>query len=140
MGVDEELSLEQEIFENSTVVAVVGLSPNPDRPSNRVANYLKGNGYTIVAVNPETETVFDEKSYPDLSSIPVKVDVVDIFRRPDTVLPVVQEAVKIGAKTVWMQEGVINEEAAEYAREAGLQVVMNKCMLKEHQRLYNSGW
>lgn len=134
MGID----LEEQIFEDSKVIAVVGLSANPERPSHRVAGYLKGNGYTIIPVNPSIESTLDEKSYPDLSSIPVAVDVVDIFRKPEDVLPIVEEAVKIGAKTVWMQEGVINEEAADYARKAGLRVVMDRCMLKEHQRIYNS--
>jgi predicted CoA-binding protein len=134
MGID----LEQEIFEDSKVIAVVGLSANPERPSHRVASYLKGNGFTIIPVNPLIESTLDEKSHPDLSSIPVVVDVVDIFRKPEDVLPIVEEAVKIGAKTVWLQEGVINEEAAEYARNAGLRVVMDRCMLKEHQRVYNS--
>ncbi|UCD09642.1 MAG: CoA-binding protein [Dehalococcoidales bacterium] len=134
MGID----LEEQIFEDSKVIAVVGLSANPERPSHRVANYLKGNGYTIIPVNPSIESTLDERSYPDLSSIPVAVDVVDIFRKSEDVLPIVEEAVKIGAKTVWLQEGVINEEAAEYARKAGLRVVMDRCMLKEHQRVYNS--
>ncbi|MBN2238473.1 MAG: CoA-binding protein [Dehalococcoidales bacterium] len=136
MNIDEE----QKIFEESQVIAIIGLSPNENRPSNRVGKYLKGNRYTVIPVNPEADVILDEKSYPDLSSIPVKVDVVDIFRKSEEVLPVVEEAVKIGAKTVWMQEGVINDEAAELARNAGLQVVMNRCMLKEHQRIYNSGW
>lgn len=135
-----EIDKEQEIFEDSKVIAVVGLSANPERPSHRVASYLKGNGYRIIPVNPSIESALDEKSYPDLSGIPEKIDVVDIFRKPEDVLPIVEEAIRIGAKTVWLQEGVINEEAAETARKAGLRVVMNKCMLKEHQRIYNSGW
>ena len=134
MGID----LEEQIFEDSKVIAVVGLSSNPERPSHRVGSYLKGNGYTIIPVNPSIESALDETSYPDLSSIPIAVDVVDIFRKSEDVLPIVEEAVKVGAKTVWMQEGVINEEAAEYARKAGLRVVMDRCMLKEHQRIYNS--
>jgi predicted CoA-binding protein len=134
MGID----FEEQIFEDSKVIAVVGLSANPERPSYRVASYLKGNGYTIIPVNPSIESTLDEKSYPDLSSIPVAVDVVDIFRKPEDVLPIVEDAVKIGAKTVWLQEGVVNEEAAEFARNAGLRVVMDRCMLKEHQRVYNS--
>ena len=134
MGID----LEEQIYKDSKVIAVVGLSANPERPSHRVASYLKANGYTIIPVNPSIELCLDEKCYPDLSSIPFAVDVVDIFRKPEDVLPIVEDAVNIGAKTVWMQEGVINEEAAEYARKAGLHVVMNRCMLKEHQRIYNS--
>jgi len=131
------VSVEEEILKNSGTIAVVGLSSSPEHPSYRVASYLKGNGYKIIPVNPAIETVLDEKSYPDLTSIPGEVDVVDIFRNPEEVLPVVQEAVKIGARAVWMQEGVVNKEAADYAREAGLQVVMDRCMLKEHQKLYN---
>ena len=136
MNIDEE----QQIYEESRVIAIVGLSPNEDRPSHRVGGYLKNNGYVIIPVNPAAEKILEEKCYPDLASIAEAVDVVDIFRKSEDVLPIVQEAVRIGAKTVWMQEGVINEEAAEYARQAGLKVVMNRCMLKEHQRIYNSGW
>ena len=130
----------EKIFEENKVIAVVGLSPNTNRPSNRVAGYLKGNDYTIIPVNPKETSILDETCYPDLASIPGKVDIVDIFRKPEEVLPIVEEAVRIGAKIIWMQEGIVNEEAAECARKAGLQVVMNRCMLKEHQRIYNSGW
>jgi predicted CoA-binding protein len=133
-----DIYTEEKIFEDSKVIAVVGLSANPERPSYRVADYLKNNGYTIIPVNPMIENTLGEKSYPDLGSIPVKIDVVDIFRKSEDVLPIVEEAVKIGARTIWMQEGVINEEAAEYAGKAGLTVVMDRCMLKEHQRVYNS--
>jgi predicted CoA-binding protein len=138
--VSDNWDIEKEIFEDSKIIAIVGLSANPERPSNRVGDYMKGNGYKIIPVNPTIESALDEKSYPDLGSVPEKVDVVDIFRKSEEVLPVVQEAVKIGATTVWLQEGVINKEAAEYARKAGLRVVMDKCLMKEHQRIYNSGW
>jgi predicted CoA-binding protein len=117
------------------VVAVVGASPNEERPSYRVANYLKENGYKVIPVNPAAKEILGETAYPDLGSIPGKVEVVDIFRKSSDVMPVVEEAIKIGAKAVWMQEGVINEEAAAKARSAGLLVVMDKCMLKEHKRL-----
>jgi predicted CoA-binding protein len=120
------------------VVAVVGASPNEERPSYRVANYLKENGYKVIPVNPAVKEILGETAYPDLSSIPGKIEVVDIFRKSSDVMPVVDEAIKIGAKAVWMQEGVINEEAAEKARIAGLLVVMDKCMLKEHKRLVQS--
>jgi predicted CoA-binding protein len=126
----------EDILNNSRTVAVVGLSANPDRPSHNVAGYLKEQGYTIIPVNPDEKEILGEKSYPDLASIPVKVDLVDIFRRSEDVLPIVREAVKIGAGAVWMQEGVINREAAAEARKAGLKVVMNKCMFKEHYRLF----
>ena len=129
------MSLEAEILTSSRVVALVGISPKPTRPSCRVASYLKRKGYRIIPVNPGIKQILGETSYPDLLSIPERVDVVDIFRRSEDVPAIVEEAIKIGAKTVWMQEGVINEEAAARAREAGLRVVMNKCMRKEHLKL-----
>ncbi len=129
------MSTEEEILSFSRVVAVVGLSAKPDRPSYRVASYLKEQGYKIIPVNPAEKEVLGEPCYPDLASIPESVDVVDVFRRSEEVPPIVEEAIRIGAKTVWMQKGVINEEAAARGREAGLRVVMDKCMLKEHQKL-----
>jgi predicted CoA-binding protein len=112
-------------------VAIVGASSNPERPSYRVANFLKSEGYHIIPVTPKGGEILGEKVYPDLSSIPIPVEVVDVFRRADEILPVVEEAIAIGAKAVWMQEGLINEEAAEKARKAGLIVVMDRCMRKE---------
>ncbi len=129
---------EKEILDSSRVIAVVGLSSNPERPSNKVAVYLKENGYTIIPVNPNEKEILGETSYPDLSSVPVNVDLVDIFRRSEDVYPIVEEAVKIGAKVVWMQEGVINEEAAAYAREKGLEVVMDLCTKKQHEKFYGA--
>ena len=124
----------EKIIRESRNIAVVGISNKLGRPSLTVASYLKGQGYRIIPVNPTIQDVNGEKCYPDLSSIPEKVDVVDIFRKPADVLPVVEEAVRIGAKAVWMQEGVIHEEAARRARAAGLRVVMDRCILKEHRR------
>lgn len=132
------MSIAAEILKTSRVVAVVGLSAKPERPSYVVASYLKKNGYKIIPVNPQVEEVLGEVSYPDLSSIPEPVDVVDIFRRSEEVLPIVEGAIKIGAKAVWMQEGVVNEEAATRAKEAGLKVVMDKCLRKEHLKWQNS--
>ena len=129
----------EKIIRESRNIAVVGISNKLGRPSLTVASYLKGQGYRIIPVNPTIQDVNGEKCYPDLGSIPEKVDVVDIFRKPQDVLPVVEEAIRIGAKTVWMQEGIVNEEAAKKAKEAGLQVVMDKCMLKEHARLKREG-
>ena len=129
------MSAEEEILSFSRVVAVVGLSSKTDRPSYEVASYLKEQGYKIIPVNPMEKEILGEICYPDLASIPESVDVVDIFRRSEEVLPIVEEAIKIGAKAVWMQEGVVNGEAAARAREAGLLVIMDECMLKEHQRL-----
>ena len=125
----------RDILEKSKVIAVVGLSPKPERDSHEVAKYLQDQGYRIVPVNPRADTILGEKSYPDLASIPEKVDVVDIFRRSDDVPPVVDQAIDIGAKAVWMQLGIVNEDAAAKAREAGLGVVMDRCMLVEHRNL-----
>lgn len=105
---------------------MVGLSSNTERPSNIVARYLKENGYRIIPVNPAEKEILGEVCYPDLASIPEPVDVVDIFRRSDEVMAVVNDAIKIGAKAVWIQEGVISEQAADRARAAVLPVVMNK--------------
>jgi hypothetical protein len=129
------MSTEEEILNSSRVVAVVGLSPKPDRPSYTVASYLKERGYRIIPVNPTVKGILGETCYPNLNSIRKPIDVVDIFRPSEEVPDIVEEAIKIGAKAVWMQEGVINKEAAAQAREAGLLVVMDKCMLKEHRKL-----
>ena len=115
----------EEQLTNSRTVAVVGLSPNPERPSHYVSKYLQEQGYKIIPVNPAIDEVLGEKSYPDLKSVPVSVDMVDIFRRSEFVMPLVEQAIEIGAKYVWMQDGVVNEEAAAKAEAAGLSVVMN---------------
>lgn len=117
------------------IIAMVGASDNPARPSHRVFNYLTGCGYQVIPVNPTISQVSGIKCYASLSDVPGKIEVVDIFRRSEDVPPVVDEAIKIGAKAVWMQEGIIHEAAAKKAEEAGLLVVMDKCMLKEHIRL-----
>ena len=126
---------EAKILNEYSTVAVVGVSPNPRRPSCKVASYLTRHGYHVIPVNPRAKEILGKASYPNLSSIPGKVEVVDIFRRSEEVTPIVDEAIRIGAKVVWMQEGIINEEAAAKARDAGLLVVMDKCMRKEHIRL-----
>jgi len=129
------MGVERDILNIGKTVAVVGLSPDASRPSFRVANYLKQQGYTIIPVNPSVEEIMGEKCYPDLLSIENKPDIVDIFRRSDAVGTIVEEAIKIGAKAVWMQEGEVNETAGKRAEEAGLLVVMDRCMLKEHMKL-----
>ena len=129
----------EKILKESRTIAVVGLSADPERPSSIVAAYLKEKGYKIIPVNPGEKTILGETSYPNLSSIPVKIHVIDIFRKSQYVPPVVKEAIKIGAKVIWMQEGVINKEAAAEAEKAGLKVVMDKCMRKEHIKLSISG-
>lgn len=136
--ISETDKISSEILDSSRVVAVVGLSTKPERPSHRVASYLKEKGYQIIPVNPAEKEIVGETSYPDLASIPERVDVVDIFRRSEEVPAIVEEAIKIGAKAVWMQEGVVNEAAASRAREAGLMVIMDKCMRKEHLKLQAS--
>lgn len=116
-------------------IAIVGLSANETRPSYGVAKYLQAHGYHIIPVNPAYEEVLGQKCYPDLRSLPQPVDMVDIFRKPEEVLPVVEDAIALGAKSVWMQLGVVNPQAAERAEEAGLQVVMDHCIKIEHARL-----
>jgi len=128
--------LEKEILETYKRVAMVGVSPNPDRDSNRVIRYLSEHGYDVIPVNPTVSEVLGKKSYPDLSSIPGKIEIVDIFRKPEDVGPIVDEAIKLGAKVIWMQEEVVNKEAADKARKAGLKVVMNKCMKKTHEAIF----
>jgi uncharacterized protein len=113
-------------------IAVVGISDDPERPSNFVARFLKEHGYKIIPVNPKLTEWEGEKCYPDLVSIPEKVDIVDIFRRSEAIPPIVDEAIAIKAKVVWMQEGIINEEAAAKAQKAGIEVVMDRCMKKEY--------
>jgi predicted CoA-binding protein len=124
---------------DSKTVAVVGLSDNPDRPSHYVAEYLQSRGYRIIPVNPAVKEVLGERSYAGLREIPVPVDLVDIFRKSDAVPPIIDDAIAIGAKAVWMQEGVVHKEAAAKARAAGLKVVMDRCTLKEHARLAAEG-
>ena len=125
----------KEILLSTKTIASVGLSSNPLKASYGVVAYLQARGYRIIPVNPTATEILGEKAYPDLSSIPEKIDVVQVFRRPEDVPPVVEDAIKIGAKAVWMQEGISNEEAAQAAREAGLQVVMDACMRATHQQL-----
>jgi predicted CoA-binding protein len=127
----------KDILRNFRTVAVVGVSPKEDRPSYVVASYLKSKGYRIIPVRPDGDEILGEKVYHSLSEIPkeIRVEVVDIFRKSEDVPPVVQEAIQLGAKAVWMQEGVIHKEAGEKAEKAGLKVVMDRCMKKEHQRL-----
>ena len=128
-------SQEENILKTSRTVAMVGLSPDEERPSFRVASYLKGQGYKVIPVNPGFAQILEETCYPNLTSIPEKVDVVDVFRRADQIPDIVEQAIRIGAKVVWMQEGVVNELAAARARGAGLMVVMDKCMRKEHLKM-----
>jgi predicted CoA-binding protein len=127
------------ILKDFHVVAVVGISANKERPSYGVSAYLKEQGYKIIPVNPKEGQILGERCYSSLPSIGEQVDIVDVFRRSEEVEAIVDEAIKMGAKVVWMQEGVVNEEAAAKAREAGLEVIMDMCMMKEHRRMLKKG-
>lgn len=124
-----------EILQSARTIAVVGLSSKRFRPSYGVAEYLQRAGYRILPVNPEETEVLGEKSYVDLDSVPEPIDIVDIFRRSEFVPDIVEAAIRKGAKVIWMQEDVIHEDAARRAAEAGLDVVMDRCILKDHRRL-----
>ena len=133
---DGYIDLVDEQLRNSQTIAVVGLSNNPERDSHRVAHYLQRQGYRIIPVNPVIEEALGEKSYPDLTSVPEPIDLVDIFRRSDQVPPVIDEAIAIGAKYIWMQDGVIHEAAKAKAKAAGIPVIMNDCALRQHRRRF----
>lgn len=124
----------ESIFNTTSTIAIVGLSENANRPSNRVGNYLINNGFEVIPVNPNLESVLGQKCYPDLIQIPVQVDLVNIFRRSEYVKPVVEEAIRIGVKSVWMQDGVKNDEAAKLASDAGVLVIMDDCIYRQHKR------
>ena len=125
-----------DLLQKSRVIAVVGLSSKKFRPSYGVAEYMQREGYRIIPVNPNESEVLGEKAYARLKDIAEHVDIVDIFRRSELVLPVVEDAIRMGAAAVWMQEGVVDQQAAEKARAAGLTVVMDRCILKEHSRYF----
>ena len=124
------------ILQECKTLAVVGLSANDMRPSYFAAKYMQDHGYRIIPVNPNYDEILGEKCYPDLLSIPDPVDLVDLFQRPERVVPFVEQAIGIKAKVVWMQLGVINEDAAQLARRAGLEVVMDRCVKIEYARLF----
>jgi predicted CoA-binding protein len=125
----------KDILLSARTIASVGLSSNQEKESYWIVSYLKDQGYRIIPVNPTADEILGEKTYPDLESVPEEIDVVQVFRKPEDVPPVVASAIKVGAKVVWMQEGIVHEEAAQKAREAGLQVVMDACMRVTHRRL-----
>jgi predicted CoA-binding protein len=124
-----------DILRSAHTIAVVGLSGKRFRPSFGVAEYLQRAGYRIIPVNPEETEVLGEKAYPDLDAVPEPIDIVDIFRRSEYVPAIVEAAVRIGARAVWMQEGVVHEDAARRAEAAGLAVAMDRCILKEYRRM-----
>ena len=124
------------ILENHKVIAMVGISPKEDRPSNAVARFLMARGYTVIPVNPGQSEILGQRCYPSLKDIPVKVDMVDVFRKAEDVPPIADEAIAIGAKSLWLQLGIIHQEAAEKAAAAGLDVVMDRCPKIEMPRLF----
>ncbi len=134
MAIEDETIIRKILMETKTV-AVVGASPKPGRDSGRIMDYLIRRGYEVIPVNPMYDEVLGQVCYPNLKSLPKRIDLVDIFRRSEEVLPIVKEAVQIGAKTVWMQLGVVQREAGALAEKAGLQVVMDRCIAIEHQHL-----
>ncbi len=123
----------KELLQRAHNIAVVGLSSSPLRPSHGVAAYMQSHGYHIIPVNPQIRGALGEKAYPSLREVPERIDIVNIFRRPEFVEEIVDEAIELKLPVIWMQEDVINEQAAEKARQAGLFVVMDRCILKEHQ-------
>lgn len=131
----DEVEKIRRILRDSKTIAVVGLSPKPHRPSHQVALYLMEAGYTIIPVNPGHDELLGLPCYPSLRAIPLQVDMVDIFRRPEAILAIVEDAVAIGARFIWMQEGIVNEEAAAIAEAAGLSVVMDRCTKIDHMNL-----
>ena len=133
MEINSQQTIER-ILDECRTIAVVGLSSDPHRPSNSVASYMKRVGYKVIPVNPNETDVFGDKAYPLLADVPEPIDLVDIFRRPDAAGRAVDDAIAVGAKAVWMQEGVIDYEAAKRAQAAGLLVVIDRCWLKEHLR------
>ncbi|WP_281951039.1 CoA-binding protein [Nitrosophilus kaiyonis] len=128
----------KEIFKEVKTIAVIGLSPNPSKDSHKVAAYLQKVGYKIIPVYPKEETILGEKVYRKLSDIPEKIDMIDIFRKPAAVLPIVEEAIKRkDVKVIWMQAGIVNNEAAQKAKDAGLKVVQNRCTMVDHRNLFS---
>jgi hypothetical protein len=124
----------QRILKNTRTIAVVGLSARLERAGYYVPAYLQSQGYRILPVNPNLEQALGEKSYPDLQAVPEPVDLVLLFRRSEEVLPIARQAVQIGAKALWMQTGIVNAEAAQVTRQAGLDVIMDRCMMVEHRQ------
>jgi predicted CoA-binding protein len=132
-GVDDQVTdVAENILKSARTIAVVGLSPDPRRPSHGVARYLQRAGYRIIPVNPNVDEVLGERAYPSLRQIPQAVDVVEVFRRSEFVGPIVDDAIAIKARAVWLQDGVVDEDAAARARASGLDVVMDDCMMRRH--------
>lgn len=125
----------ERILKSAATVAVVGLSANESRASHRVAKYLKSKGYKIIPVNPNETEILGEKSCPDLASVGKKIDIVDVFRKSEDTPPIVKTAIAVGAGAVWLQKGIVSQESYDLAQEAGIPIVMDRCMYKEHKKL-----
>jgi len=136
-SINSNLEEIKEIFQTVKTIAVVGLSPNPAKDSHRVAKYLQSVGYKIVPIYPKGEEILGEKVYKSLKEVPFQIDLVDVFRKPQALVPIVQEAIERGdVKVVWFQKGIVNNEAAKLAQEAGLKVVQNRCTMVDHKTLF----
>ena len=131
----QNIDLIEKIFLMQSI-AVVGISAKKDRPSNYVSMYMKSQGYRIIPVNTNEEIILNEKCYPDLLEIPNKVEIINVFRKSEYVVPIIRDAIKIRAKAVWLQDGIISEEASKIAKEAGLLFIMDDCMLRRHNQFY----
>ena len=134
MAVAEPEETIARILRTVRTIAVVGLSPNPMRPSNGVARYLQRTGFTVIPVNPTVTEVLGERAYPTVRDVPVPIDLVDVFRRSEFVAPIVDDAIAVHARAVWLQDGVVDEASAARARAAGLDVVMDDCIMRQHSR------
>lgn len=121
----------KELLKEAGAIAVVGLSDKPDRVSHMVASAMRDRGYRIIPVNPNADEILGEKCYPSLTDVPEPIDIVNVFRRSEEVLPIAEEAVRVGAKTFWLQQGIVNEQAAELCKHAGLKVIMDRCIKVE---------
>jgi uncharacterized protein len=138
VGAVDRQDVAEKILASARTIAVVGLSPDPRRPSHGVARYLQRAGYRIIPVNPNIDEALGERAYPSLRQVPDPVDVVDVFRRSEFAGSLIDEAIAIKARAVWLQDGVVDEPAAARARAAGLDVVMNDCMMRRHARMFPS--
>ncbi len=135
--INEDLDSIREIFESVKTIAVVGLSPNPAKDSHKVAAYLQSVGYKIVPIYPKEDEILGEKVYRSLAEVPFAIDMIDIFRKPAAIPPIVDAAIERGdVKVVWLQKGIVNNEAAQKAKEAGMQVVQNRCTMVDHRMLF----
>ena len=137
MSILPQLGPVAELLKRAKTIAVVGISNDPLRPSNGVSAYMQSQGYRIIPVNPRIESCLGEKAYASLLDVPQKIDIVNIFRRPEFVEEVVDQAIRLKVPAIWMQEGVIHEKAAEKARKAGIFVVMDRCILQEHRARFS---